>query len=84
MIGLLVLGGCVLFGFLVGRWWAPVVPLVLSVIVYTREHADYEGGDTLDFLIIPAGVFYAVLVFIGVVVRKVRSKSSEPRWYPPS
>ena len=84
MIGWLLVGGSVLFGFLVGRWWAPVVPLLLSVIAYRREHATYEGGDTVDFLILVAGVFYAGLVLAGVILRKLRSKSSDRPSYPPS
>jgi hypothetical protein len=84
VIGWLLLGGSVLFGFLVGRWWAPVVPLLLSVIAYRRDHADYEGGDTLDFLVLPAGVFYAVLVLLGGALRKRKNRSSDRTWYPPS
>ena len=44
MIGWLLLVGSVLCGSLVGRWWAPVVPLVLSAIVYLNE--EFEGGLT--------------------------------------
>lgn len=84
VIGLFIIVACVAFGFAVGSWWAPVVPIALSFLYYRRIHADYEGGDTLDFLVLFAGVFYAVLALGGVALRKARRKSSDRRWYPPS
>jgi hypothetical protein len=84
LIGLLMIVGCVAFGFALGSGWAPVVPVALSFLYYQRIHADYEGGDTLDFLVLFAGAFYALLVLFGVVLRKARTRGSERKWYLPS
>lgn len=73
-----------LFGFLVGRWWAPLVPLLLGLIVSHSAYEGYEGGDTLAFLPFLWGAFLAVGVLVGVILRKLRGKSSDRPSYPPS
>ena len=73
MLGVLIYGGAFLFGLLVGRWWAILVPPVLATIVFSEEapHTDTSG------LVIVAGALAAVFVTIGVVLRKLVSESND-------
>ena len=62
MLGaLLIIGGGVLLGLLIGRWWALVVPLVLAAILYRPEEAP--GDDLAGFELV-----WAALAFLGAVI----------------
>jgi hypothetical protein len=73
--GLLLLGGSVGFGVLVGRWWAPLVPFLLG---WLASYPGYARGDTHASNPFLLGTYGAVLVLVGVVLRKVSAAPSPP------
>ena len=75
LVVLLAIGCGVLFGLLVGRWWALLVPLALAVLLYDKEAAP---GNDLAGLEFAWAAIAAVGVVIGVAVRKLGESSDEP------
>jgi len=77
----LTVGGSVLFGFLVGRWWTLLLPPLVSVIVFSEEA---EAGDNpFVGLVFLWGAFLTIGVVIGVILRKRVSTSSDHPSHPP-
>lgn len=78
LAGAAFIGGGVVFGLIIGRWWALLIPPLVAWILFENTH---KPGNDLAAMPLLLAVPVTVGVMIGVVLRKLaemRDDSAAP------